>query len=79
MSHYYTEYAHLLIDKHGKAKLAGLSAQGLEDLVATELAAFCPARQEVVGVAVELSVLVGDMAPPANQRRGPGLSAMFRM
>jgi len=79
MSHYYTDYAHLIIEKHGKAKLAALGAQGLEDLVASELAAFCPERQEVVGVAVEVGVLVGDMAPPANPKRRRGLEAMFRV
>jgi hypothetical protein len=79
VSHYYTEYAHMLIDKHGKAKLAALSAQELEDLVATELAAFCPEHQEVVGVAIEVGVLVGDMAPPVMPMRRRGRDVMFRM
>jgi Flp pilus assembly CpaE family ATPase len=78
MSHYYTDYAHLIIDKHGKTKMAELSAQALEDLVASELAAFCPERQEVVGVAVEVGVLVGDMAAPVMPMRRRGRDAMFR-
>ena len=78
MSHYYTEYAHLIIEKHGRAFLATLSAKDTEDLVGDELAAFCPERQEVVGVALEISTIVGDDAPPANPRRKYGRDAMFR-
>jgi hypothetical protein len=78
VSHYYTEYARMIIEKHGKAFLASLDTQGIEDLVGDELAAFCPERQEVVGVAVEVGVLVGDMAAPVMPMRRRGRDAMFR-
>lgn len=78
MSHYYTEYARMIIEKHGKAFLATLSAKGIEDLVGDDLSAFCPERQEVVGVAVEVGVLVGDMAAPVMPMRRRGRDVMFR-
>jgi hypothetical protein len=33
VSHYYTEYARMIIGKHGKGALADLGAQAIEDLV----------------------------------------------
>ncbi|MFA5053912.1 MAG: hypothetical protein WC565_07625 [Parcubacteria group bacterium] len=78
MSHYYTEYARMIVEKHGRAFLATLNAKDTEDLVGDDLSIFCPERQEIVGVALEVGAIVGDDAPPTNPRRKYGRDAMFR-